>query len=329
MYYISSQIIRSLVHFLQAQGLEDRTLTQLLASRAYYLDESRYRFPVEDYETLMLFAQQQLQCDHIGLKFGQSLKAQSWGLLGHLALVSSSLEKVLQHAQKLNTSVRNVGTIQLHRNAELSQLSWHANTPVKHYMVDELFSSWLCFAKHCCQQNADLALTKVQLTRQQPSRHNLKAYQTVFNCQIEFAAPNNSLWFKTTLLQSTLHSPNAELEQLLLAQAKNFTAATDQIDQLNAFIASQLTNPPTLEQAAQQLGYKKRTLQRYLTAHQCSYSSLLDDMRKYQAKLLIQQGITALEVANKLGFSEQSALQRAFKRWYGLTPKAFFKEFKN
>ena len=88
MYFVSSQIIRALVHFLIAQGLASTELDALLATRARYLNESRYRFPIEDYEQLMSYAEKTLQCDHIGLKFGQSLKTQSWGLLGHIALVS-------------------------------------------------------------------------------------------------------------------------------------------------------------------------------------------------------------------------------------------------
>lgn len=326
MFYVSSQIIRSLFYFLQRQGLESEKLNSLLAERAHYLDDTCYRFPVSDYESLMCFADTQLSKEHIGLLFGQSLKAQNWGLLGHVALVSQNLEKALQHAQKLNSLVRNIGHIELVHENQQCRLSWHAKETINHYMVDELFSSWLSFAKHCCQQNAELALEKVQLTRKPPSPLCMQTYQHTFNCPIEFNAAINCLIFDEKLLSSPLLSPNPELEQILLSQAGDVTPHTDYINELNAFIASQFPYIPTVEQAAHQLGFKKRTLQRYLTHQQLSFSKIIDIQRKLHAKQMLLQGFSVLEVSNKLGFSEQSALQRAFKRWYQTTPKKFLNE---
>ncbi|WP_231387314.1 hypothetical protein [Pseudoalteromonas sp. A41-2] len=82
MFYVNSQIIRSLVYFLQKQGLEKEQLHALLAERRCYLNETSYRFPVSDYESLMHYADTQLKQEHIGLLFGQSLKAQNWGAIG-------------------------------------------------------------------------------------------------------------------------------------------------------------------------------------------------------------------------------------------------------
>ncbi|CAM3909562.1 MULTISPECIES: AraC family transcriptional regulator [Pseudoalteromonas] len=323
MYVVSSQIIRALVHFLIAQGIAPAKLTAVLTTRARYLDESNYRFPVQDYEQLMSYAEQSLQCDHIGLKFGQSLKTQSWGLLGHIALVSESLAKVLLHAQKLNTLVRNIGTITLRSEGSLSYLTWQPNVDIQHHMVDELFSSWLSFAKHCCYNTAELALEKVQLRRLEPSSTSLRAYKAVFNCPIEFSANHNCLCFKSSLLTSPLHNANKDLEYLLAVQASTLVSEHDEINQLKAFITAHFPHVPTVDQAAYHLGFKKRSFQRYLHSQNCSYSQLVDELRKYHAKLMLQQKISVLEITSRLGFCEQSAFQRAFKRWYGCTPKKF------
>lgn len=328
MYFVNSQIIRALVHFLVAQGIAPAQLDTLLATRARYLNESRYRFPIEDYEQLMRYAEKTLQCDHIGLKFGQSLKTQNWGLLGHIALVSDSLAKVLLHAQKLNTTVRNIGTITLHSDTpntdkSLSFLTWQPSIKIQHHMVDELFSSWLSFAKHCSYNTTELALEKVQLTRTEPNSASLRAYKAVFNCPIEFSAAHNCLCFKSSLLTNPLNSANKELENILAAQASTLISEDDEINQLKAFITAHFPHIPTVEQAASHLGFKKRSFQRYLSIQNCSYSQLVDELRKYHAKLMLQQNISVLEITNRLGFCEQSAFQRAFKRWYGCPPKKF------
>ncbi|TGE76993.1 AraC family transcriptional regulator [Pseudoalteromonas sp. KS88] len=329
MYFVSSQIIRSLVHFLIAQGLAPEAVNKRLLNRANHLDDSRYKYPVSDYEQLMTFAAQHLCCDHIGLKFGQSLKTQSWGLLGHIALVSDSLGKVLQHALQLNTLVRNVGIIQLHHEQQTSHLSWYPSTKIQHHMVDELFSSWLSFAKYCSFKNTDLSLIKVQLTRSEPKPESLRAYKAVFNCPIEFHATTNTLSFKSNMLSSPLNSANQELEQLLSAQAIELISENDRINQLKAYITAHFPNVPNVEQAATQFGFKKRSLQRYLTEQGCNYSMLVDELRKYHAKRMLLNKLSVLEVSNRLGFSEQSVLQRAFKRWYGCSPKKFLTQIKN
>ncbi|MCQ8879000.1 AraC family transcriptional regulator [Pseudoalteromonas shioyasakiensis] len=329
MYFVSSQIIRSLVQFLVAQGLDAHTINSLLSSRAEHLDDSRYKYPVADYEQLMAYAAKQLHCDHVGLKFGQSLKTQSWGLLGHIALVSDSLGKVLEHALQLNTLIRNVGIIQLNHEQETSHLSWSPSTEIQHYMVDELFSSWLAFAKYCSSKNTDLSLLKVQFTRAEPHSESLRAYKAIFNCPIEFQATTNTLSFKRNMLSNPLNSANQELEQLLSTQAMALISEDDRINQLKALITAHFPDVPNVEQAAIQLGLKKRSLQRYLTEQGCSYSQLIDEIRKYHAKRMLLQKVSVLEISNRLGFSEQSALQRAFKRWYGYSPKKFLAQIKN
>ncbi|MCH2087393.1 MAG: AraC family transcriptional regulator [Pseudoalteromonas sp.] len=323
MFYISCQIIRSLVFFLERQGMCSKQIEALLGERLKDLDDVSARFPIADYESLMHYGDKILQQEHIGLEFGNSLKAQNWGLLGHVALVSKNLEKALEHAQRLSKTIRNIGHIELVSEDEFCRLSWHAQSNIQHYMVDELFSSWLSFAKHCCHNHTDVSLEKVQLTRPTPTPESLTVYKQVFNCPIEFSANSNSLIFSKSILKCRLQSPNPELENILLSQVDTAVSQHDYASQLVTFINTQLPHIPTLEQASIQLNIKKRTLQRHLSNQQLSFSKLIDQQRKLLAKEMLLKGLSALEISNKLGFSEQSALQRAFKRWYKTTPKKF------
>jgi len=47
---------------------------------------------------------------------------------------------------------------------------------------------------------------------------------------------------------------------------------------------------------------------------------------KPRTQILLKQGLSSLNIATALGFSEQSAFQRAFKRWYCITPKKYLTE---
>jgi AraC-like DNA-binding protein len=68
----------------------------------------------------------------------------------------------------------------------------------------------------------------------------------------------------------------------------------------------------------------ERTLHRRLSERGMTFKSLVDETRRHVAENLLRDSrYTATEVAFLTGFSEQSAFNRAFKRWTGQTPTGF------
>jgi AraC-like DNA-binding protein len=79
-----------------------------------------------------------------------------------------------------------------------------------------------------------------------------------------------------------------------------------------------------LEQVAQALGVSERTLQRRLNQCGCGFADLLEAARRrYAETLLRRRELPLVEVALSLGYSEQAAFNRAFKRWTQSTPGAY------
>lgn len=81
---------------------------------------------------------------------------------------------------------------------------------------------------------------------------------------------------------------------------------------------------PKMSEIAAQLGVSARTLQRRLADRGMSYQQLVDESRRQLAeKLLRETEYPLAEVAFLTGFSEQSAFNRAFRRWAGQTPRSY------
>ncbi len=75
------------------------------------------------------------------------------------------------------------------------------------------------------------------------------------------------------------------------------------------------------EDVAQTLNLSRRTLQRKLADENKSFKALLDTYRQERAlNLLIYEQKSMAEIANSLGYEEQSSFNRAFRRWTGVAP---------
>ena len=81
---------------------------------------------------------------------------------------------------------------------------------------------------------------------------------------------------------------------------------------------------PAVSDLAGHFGMSGRTLQRRLSDRGYSFQKLIDESRRELAERLLRETSYPLaEVAFLTGFSEQSAFNRAFKRWAGQTPRSF------
>ena len=80
----------------------------------------------------------------------------------------------------------------------------------------------------------------------------------------------------------------------------------------------------TLAAVAKDLATTPRTLQRRLADDGWSYQELMEDTRRRAAAhYLGDRSLSIGEVSYLLGFSEVAAFHRAFRRWYGCTPREF------
>ncbi len=75
-----------------------------------------------------------------------------------------------------------------------------------------------------------------------------------------------------------------------------------------------------LEAAASAMNMARSTLYRQLKMEGTSFRDLLLKTRQDLAKAHLREGMTNSQVAYLIGFSEPSAFQRAFKRWYNINP---------
>ncbi|HEX7623635.1 MAG TPA: AraC family transcriptional regulator ligand-binding domain-containing protein [Anaeromyxobacteraceae bacterium] len=169
-------------------------------------------------------------------------------------------------------------------------------------------------------------VTAVRLTRPppaRPTRHEaLFRAPVLFGCAV--AALDVPLMAWTARLAAADPGLQATLRQLadrigLGAEASGLEAS------VRARLRSLLPGgAPDAARIASSLGVSERTLHRRLRAQGRSFRAVLEDFREAEAeRLLTASALPLPEVALRLGFSDQTAWNRAFKRWKGMAPRAW------
>ena len=83
---------------------------------------------------------------------------------------------------------------------------------------------------------------------------------------------------------------------------------------------------PSIVQVAEHMGMSNRTLTRRLAENGVTFRDLIKATQEEESKkLLAKEGLSIADIAFQTGFSEQSAFNRAFKRWTGLSPMEYKK----
>jgi AraC-like DNA-binding protein len=147
----------------------------------------------------------------------------------------------------------------------------------------------------------------------------------LFRCPVEFRAPVSRLVFDRTLVERPLSAANRELAQANDAALAAYVAELDQhnlVARAKAVIVEQLpSGTPSAQLIAKELYLSPRTLQRRLAAAGTSLSEVVETVRRELAEqYLADPSRTLSEIGFLLGFSEQSAFSRAFRRWTGQAP---------
>jgi AraC-like DNA-binding protein len=153
-------------------------------------------------------------------------------------------------------------------------------------------------------------------------------FPVVFGCPARFDADSYATVFPARMLHQPMRSPNAVLHGVLRRQAEREVAALPSRSALpfavRDLLAVQLERGPELSEVARALGMSGSSLRARLREHGTTFSELLDDLRKEQARqLLAARELSVAEVSRALGFAHAPALQRACQRWFGQSPGAY------
>lgn len=170
-------------------------------------------------------------------------------------------------------------------------------------------------------------LKQVAFTHE-PDPETLPRYREVFGIEPDFGAERNLVVFDPATLDQPLmhadpHTTRLAQEQCRLLLDKR-RARTGLSSAVRDIVISCLPELPSAQEAAARLHLSERTLRRRLAEENTSVRSLVEEVRAGLSADLVLSGILSVaEISQRLGYVETSSFSQAFKRWHGLSARAY------
>ena len=180
---------------------------------------------------------------------------------------------------------------------------------------------------HICRLNFGEDLKPVAVNFMHAEPPCAEKYFALFKSPVRFSADRDSITFSLADVDKYLIGANPQLARLNDQVMVDYLAKLnkgDIIDRVTSVIVDMLPSGGVVdEKVAEILHMSVRSLQRRLKEVGTTFRTLLDTVRKDLASTYVHDpDIELAEVAFLLGFSDQSAFSRAFRRWTGNSPNA-------
>jgi AraC-like DNA-binding protein len=206
-------------------------------------------------------------------------------------------------------------------------LSWHSNAPRRpsRHVIEHMFANIVALA------NTQIGYPshRVRIEFKHDYEGNIALVEKLLNADVSFACSADRIFVPKQFLELQPRYGQDDLfpftEELARQRLMELRGEDKLINAIRETILNQLPfGLPKIDDIAKALDMTPRTLQRRLQERQLQYRTLLDDVRRELAReLVLKPDLNLSEVADYLGFNDQSAFQHAFQRWQGTTPGKF------
>jgi AraC-like DNA-binding protein len=315
---------RPVIRALEDRGVDaERVLAAARLSRQA-LGSFDNRLPHDQVRTLWEAAASACRDGAFGVHVAEALPAGAYDLFDYLlataATLGDSVARLARHVRLLHDHTR------LHVIVEPRSARVIASAPVTAPQYDEF---WLTLLVQRTRRATGVHWLPDGASVQHERASDDGELARALGCAVTFGAPQTELRLRRPVLQLPNLTADAPLAAILERYATALQDGLPPDETLvargSSAIARQITRQlPTLAATARSLGQPTRTLQRRLSAHGVTHSGLVDEVRRALAlKSIGDAGVAITEIAYRLHFADPAAFYRAFKRWTGLSPRAY------
>jgi AraC-like DNA-binding protein len=317
---------RILWRLLERHGIDPEQVFRDAGLNPEHVHDPRARYADTKTRAAWQLATRLIDNPCFGLLSAEVWRPTDFHALGYVFLASQTLRTAIERIVRHNTVVDSVVRFEATLDDRHLRLTYRITDP-SIPSVPALQDGRLAVVFGLCREayGADFSPEEVSVTHPAPSCRG--DYYGLFRCPVHFDAPRPQFVLDRAVAEAPLPAASRELalaNDAILSDYLRTLEQSDIVSRVKTAIIERLpSGAPGAETVANDLHMSARTLHRRLSEAQTSFSETLETVRRELAEQYITDPTRSLsEIGFLLGFSEQSAFSRAFRRWTGQPPSA-------
>jgi AraC-like DNA-binding protein len=265
-----------------------------------------------------------------GVRVGQQMLIEDYGVLGLSWRTCSRVGEIYERSERFFKLLSNTFVWQIQKEDNISHVVLHreAHRRGMELSTEASLSATVVVLQAMSEQK--IVPTQVSFKHSPPK--DLTSFYKAFNCPILFNQPQYAISYKTEDLNLRTAKADASINNYLLQQVDEKTKGikipgSRFVHDVESLIKDALpTGIPSIHHIADLTAMSNRTLTRRLSEAGVTYRDLIKNTQESIAKDMLRNTEQSIgEIAFLTGFSEQSAFNRAFKKWTNQSPSEFRK----
>lgn len=326
---ISSHVLMSLYNDLsEHRSLFDNGLKQHeISMRA--LQDFHGQVSLRSFVSLFEWLARELNDPSLGLKVSQRSGPDALGAVGYLFLCSGKLETALHSLARHLDAIQSSSRMEIRYIDDLVQIRYRiVDDSIAPRRQDSEYSIGLTWRHMKLLSKNQCRLVQVSFEHERNYRNDL-IYQRVFNAPVLFEREANEITLPLEDFQRWHEGMDPHLLPILEAHIEtsreHSSAPRTFTETVNEILTERvLQRGPRAELVAEMLKVSSVTLHRRLRAEGKRFKEVVEDRSKAVAeRMLRHSNIPIATVSRRLGYSDPATFSRAFRRWFGQTPREF------
>lgn len=322
--------VEKILKVITQQGISTSAFRQkhsIFADVSEDVSLSEIEFDYDEYADFVNAVLEEFEIDGLGLLVGKSFRITDFGILGYSILSSSCFRaslSIIERYQQLWGGVPNLFCshtlgLKVSSQKEISRLP---PGRLQQFELEEAVAQFLGIRDLLDDPEA-FKLLKVTFSFPKPAYASL--FTEIFNCPVFFDQEYCELFFPSELLDKPFIAANSLAQEICEQQCEKILHKMEDkggiTEQIRTAIISSPSDPPSLTDFANDMHMSQRTLRRKLRAEGSTYQEILMETRLQMAQqYILDSRLSVKQIGYMLGYTEVANFQRAFKKWFDVTP---------
>lgn len=322
----SSRFLQKNIESCIGLGLDAKALMALVPGGAAALENPVQRFDGDVLVAVLDLAEELSGDPAIGFRCGLNSGHVIYSDMGYTIMRCENLEQSYRVSARYEKIVQQHGVNALEVRGNDAALTWrtYEDAPEKLRLITDVAFSIVARLGVFLRVTHGLAAKRMTL------RHTDKRYEDLyvqmFGCPIEYGADVDEVVFDKAFLEVPLPEANPKVLGILMARLDRDLEALENPVHDAGMVAAYIdrilgASPVSMKNVSKIMGLSERSLRRRLKESGTSFRDILETVRRERYELLTAQPeLSQVDIAGMLGYSEQSAFSRAYKKWHGASP---------